>query len=500
MDTEMKRGVVGYTDGGANPNPGPAGAGVHFYQFHYPTSASEKPTAFGRFVVTDKGYFTQKDYEAMKGANKPVQVVVDSYSEIVIPVGEATNNVGEMEAMRVFMANALSLVETDKIEKVHAISDSKLVITGVKEYLNAWAQRNWILSTGKPVANRELWESIAKVKGLLEAVATFTCDWVLGHNDEYGNVRSDLLASLAVNYSAERIVRSSGKHYSNPKDFHKCNLELHPFFCMQRVYFNSVSDQNVDGIYYQTSGGDDKFVFGKRTGDAAYSVIQLNEPDAFASGVIKAACRDDEVNTVLFFRLDRINELPVRQHFQNHGNLAFNKDKRNHSLNFVDKKPVVHEVKPGELPLRSIETLEFLEDMLGIYIDHVNNGAPFKISGTSAEIFDITDVFFDAKTKGKAGAEVEYFELKKEFGVGSEGTVIQREVTLADVTKELKFNLVFGIDLPFRNAMRRLEALHPMVQLVVWKASEGAARFAVILRTDEAVGVWSNYHANLLLI
>lgn len=502
MDENVKYGIFGYSDGGASPNPGPCGSGVHICHYHYPTEG-EKPTSFGRFIVTDEGYFTQKELDAIKPAKRPKLVVVDRYVDIVRSLGDGTNNIGEMVAMDEFLAHAINHIQASAGKdcvKVHGISDSKLVIYGINEYLPGWLQRNWITTSGKPVANREIWESIKANLDTVTSLTQFSCSWTLGHNDEFGNTRADILASIAVNYSQGNQLTRVEKVYDKPKDFFNCDLSFHPFFCLQRVYFNSASYENKPGIYYQTSGGDDKFVTGKRTGDAVYSVIKLNNPDELADGLIEAAARDDRVNTVLYFRYDRANELTVRQMFTDHGAYCFNPDKRNFNLNFADKRPVVFEVKPGELPLRSIDTLQYIEEMLDSYHFHVTEGAEFQIPGTKFEMFDITDFFYDSKMKGKGAAEIEVHELKKEFGVGATGTAIKLPVTIFGTSTEVKFNLLFGLDLPARNSMRKLEALHPMVQLIAWQAGDSSIRFAVVIRTDEAIGIWSNYHANLLLI
>lgn len=501
MKENVKHGIFGYTDGGANPNPGPTGGGAHVYHFYYPTD-EEKPTSFGRFIATDAGYLTQKDFEAMKPKDRPSPVVITKYVDIVIAAGHGTNNIGEMLGMLAFIDYALEEVKAapGTYAKIHAISDSKLVVAGVSEYLPNWLQRNWLTTNGTPVANREIWESINTSLTELKALASFSCSWVLGHNDDHGNTHADILASLGVNYSANGNVNIYKTVYEKPKDFHDSKLDTHPYFCLQRVYFNSVSDQNTKGVYYQTSGGDAKFVTGKRSGDTAYSVIKLQEDDPYVSAVVSAAARDNDVNTVLYFRLARIKEQSVKQCFENHGVISFSKDRRNFNLNFMDKKPVVIGVEPGELPLRTIETLEFLELIVDNYATHLDEGTEFNISGTQISLLDVTDTFYTTKTKGKLGAEVEICELRKEFGVGSPGAILEKDIELAQGTKRLKFNLLFGIDLPFRNSMRKIEASHPVVQLVIWSVGEEAVRYATIIRTDEAVGIWSNYHANLLLI
>lgn len=70
------------------------------------------------------------------------------------PLGTATNNVAELTAL-------LRLLETtDPARPLEVRMDSQYAMKAVTEWLPGWKRRGWKTAGGKPVANRELVESI----------------------------------------------------------------------------------------------------------------------------------------------------------------------------------------------------------------------------------------------------------------------------------------------------------------------------------------------------
>lgn len=70
------------------------------------------------------------------------------------PLGSATNNVAELTAL-------LRLLETtDPARPLEVRMDSQYAMKAVTEWLPGWKRRGWKTAGGKPVANRELVESI----------------------------------------------------------------------------------------------------------------------------------------------------------------------------------------------------------------------------------------------------------------------------------------------------------------------------------------------------
>lgn len=76
--------------------------------------------------------------------------------------------------------------------KVTVFSDSKYIVDNIRG-IATWKKRGWrLLSTNKPVKNRDMWEALDEICGFHEV--TFT--WVRGHDGNPGNERADVLARI----------------------------------------------------------------------------------------------------------------------------------------------------------------------------------------------------------------------------------------------------------------------------------------------------------------
>lgn len=94
-----------------------------------------------------------------------------------------TNNKMELTAV----IEALRHFDSDP---VHIHTDSTYVSKGVTKWLAQWKRRNWHTTEKKPVANRDLWETLDAI--LAGREVTFT--WVKGHSDFHGNNLADRYA------------------------------------------------------------------------------------------------------------------------------------------------------------------------------------------------------------------------------------------------------------------------------------------------------------------
>jgi ribonuclease HI len=77
-------------------------------------------------------------------------------------------------------------------------SDSKYVLNGLDEWLDAWKARGWRTADKKPVKNQDLWERLDQ----LRATHVISFHWVEGHAGHPENERVDALAVEARDASA----------------------------------------------------------------------------------------------------------------------------------------------------------------------------------------------------------------------------------------------------------------------------------------------------------
>jgi ribonuclease HI len=144
MDSETKKRVEIWTDGGCKPNPGPGG-----------WSAILK---YG-----------------------------DTIKELSGGHPDTTNNRMELTAA----AEALASLKRPCTIRLH--TDSQYLRDGITRWHTGWVRKNWRTAGGDPVKNMDLWQAI------LDAARPHQIDWVWvrGHNGDVMNERADQLATAA---------------------------------------------------------------------------------------------------------------------------------------------------------------------------------------------------------------------------------------------------------------------------------------------------------------
>jgi ribonuclease HI len=78
--------------------------------------------------------------------------------------------------------------------EVTIFTDSQYVKNGIEQWISQWKTRGWRTSSGKPVANQDLWVLLE------EALQRHAVQWrwVRGHAGHLGNERADSLANSGV--------------------------------------------------------------------------------------------------------------------------------------------------------------------------------------------------------------------------------------------------------------------------------------------------------------
>jgi ribonuclease HI len=161
---DNRPGIVVYTDGACEPNPGRGGWG---------------------FVVYDEGV---EIYAAFGGSL------------------ESTNNIMELTGLKM----ALEWVR-DRGVAANVISDSQYVVKGSNEWRFGWKARGWrrVLNrkSGKtePVKNADLWREIDE---LLQSVSV-KISWCKGHAGILGNERADELSNVGRRHAIDESRRSA---------------------------------------------------------------------------------------------------------------------------------------------------------------------------------------------------------------------------------------------------------------------------------------------------
>ncbi len=144
-DQELLQKVLIHTDGACKGNPGPGGWGA---VLEY--GASKRELFGGEPNTTNNRMELTAVIEALRALTRPCHVTV--------------------------------------------VTDSQYVQKGVQEWMAGWKRKHWRTSTGKPVANQDLWQRLD------EELARHRVgwQWVRGHQGHPGNEHADALANRGV--------------------------------------------------------------------------------------------------------------------------------------------------------------------------------------------------------------------------------------------------------------------------------------------------------------
>jgi ribonuclease HI len=103
-------------------------------------------------------------------------------------LGRHTNNIGEIRAA----IRAIEVTNKCGIKKLKIFTDSQFLINSICKWIKSWKARNWILASGKPVANKE---DFSQLDALINS-----CDmkihwnYIPAHKGHHGNEEADRLA------------------------------------------------------------------------------------------------------------------------------------------------------------------------------------------------------------------------------------------------------------------------------------------------------------------
>lgn len=145
MNASSRTKVVIHTDGACKGNPGPGGWGA---LLEY--AQAKKELFGGEAMTTNNRMELMAVIEALKALTRPCDVLV--------------------------------------------VTDSQYVQKGVESWLSSWKAKSWKTASGKPVANRDLWETLDAELAKHEV----SWEWVRGHQGHDGNERADELANQGV--------------------------------------------------------------------------------------------------------------------------------------------------------------------------------------------------------------------------------------------------------------------------------------------------------------
>jgi ribonuclease HI len=480
---EVEQGIVMYTDGGAKPNPGNTGWGIHGYL--YENVVPKKGSGNSNDYLTMIGYVPKIEKKKEEVTEVKPVCYFDGYGSSAL-VG--TNNTAEIEGA----TNALRKAKDYNIKYMHILTDSQYVQKGITEWSPVWLKRNWVRIDGTPVPNSDYWKSLlTEYDHLTSRGVNIEVTWVKAHSGIYGNEVVDQLASIGVIASSKKMVRSEVKT-SPAEGYWKSEVERHPFIGNRRMYFNTLRESNVTGEYYLGEHGKDDDHLGKKTSDGALCVVQIRQPDFVLEDIRQHLCGlSDGSDSVMMVRLDEVYKPETFKILSNYGSLATIKPKaRCLDLETLAREPLCKEFVPPFLAFRAFGHLAELKGLLESY----------KTGNKDLHLKDITSILYNSQVIEKKNKEpVIVVKLKPEYSTGFTALPIEFEYVSEEEGKvNLKIILTLGLDILSRNYLKRLEDFEPKVSVVVWRHAKGVFRYATIIESQGSYGVWAGVYSNII--
>lgn len=491
----VKKGMVLYTDGGCKPSRGHGGWGLHGY--YYSATPPKKGSGNPDVILTEDGYITKQNAAAFAEQEDPYpQVTPIHYVDGWGAFGdvEVTNNIAELTST----LRALQYAFEYELDHVQVLTDSKYTQENIEQNVDNWARRNWILSTGEPVKNREYWEALVEARDRLVNRGTIVrFNWVKGHNDNLGNEIADQYASYGVILS-KKGIQTSSVETKTADGYWKYDTDRHPMLTHVCCYFNTVATYNDPGFYYLGTRSKDDELFGKRVSDGAFSVVSLKEPDPVMELVRNFQIREaNGMDSLVCMRLDQLFKSSTHKQLMAWGENILRRAKPYKlDLNGMsDLEPLTREYKPPRLAERAVEAVSFLADTLDRYV----------AGDDQLIVTDITSILYETtlktkKVKGEGEVTETLQTLRPEYGVGFASMEVEVGFGTPNETRTAKVTLTLGIDLLDRNALNKLASLKPQVKVVSWLESPTAFRYATVVEAGDDKGIWAGVYSNLRIV
>ncbi len=497
LDRAVKySGIIAYTDGSCRGKnfgdpavPGMIGWGMHCYVYN--DEKPKKGTGHPKIAATRNGYLPKAEKEGKEVTVLQYATTVGSRTEV------GSNNTAEILAV----GSALEYAKQFRIDDLLIRSDSKVAIKGLLEQCPTWVKNNWCFPDGTQVKNHAEWQRTLKAyNDVVNNGTKVKIEWIKGHSTWFGNNLVDRVAGIASHKSREGIAEEVTREAA-PEGYWKPREEKHPLIAYRGLFFNTRNNVCEPGEYYLSNMvRSDEFI-GSRDTDGAFGYVQLKEPDAVLELVRDRQIEvTQDISTLVLARIDRIYKDTRADDLMQHGKYALVRGHHQHAhLYFVDatkdkKEPVTEELDPPMLALRVITAFSQLIDFLRAFKARTSNEPG--CLGANTQIVNITSEFFEPKEVKKAGKVSQALMFRDSIPMNAKE--LQLKVNLFD--HDLVVRQLFGIHLPPRNIIKKLQETDVEVWLVAEKYTDRVIKYHTIIQSDDNWSIWSGYYSNAIVL
>jgi len=462
--------LVIYTDGGARPNPGSSGYGIHFCIL---TNKGKPKLVLGNNHITDMGYKTKTEYKA----NQDLKLMVaKGYTDIIgFDKRLNTNNMAELQAIITALEKATEVADKHdaEIEDILILSDSTYSINYVNKILND------TLSINEVTINKDLVIRLAEIVNAFKHAFNIKIDKVLAHDVNVGNNKADALATMGIfrnkdvtvtDIKQEKVMHFDDKYWSDVK------IDVDTFYFKQLFNFFP-ENQSKNKVYYGVNYKE-LSDFGKHINYITYTLVNLREGDELINDILKII-RDTlgthHVPYVINLR-NLLSKDILRDYFK-YGKDFLRIIKRPFlSLMTINNIEVARELNPPGLSAMLMENMLGFEEELA---DYVNGTEKEKI-----EYIDITDMIYTSNAKGKCIIQPE---------------LINDKVKIEYKADTFKLKIHMNSDLPPRNTLKRFESKTPKVILVIKDRGPLIEYFTIVNTNDDDYIFSASLYANKIV-
>lgn len=466
--------AVCYVDAGCKPNPGYYGCGMHGYVYdpiNNGKKSSDKPS---KYVISDLGYL-----EVTSLAKQPYEVVIpDFYINGSVSFGGiGTNNVGEILAI-IITINKVVDFDNGKITELLLKADSSYAIHIFKTVVNdpeeTWRHR---VETNIEYYNM-LYVALLRAR---DSGISVSVTKVEGHSDSLGNHLADRLATMARILSS-RIEIKEMFNFTPVKKYWSMNVDRHTFLKFRQLYFTNIGRESTAETVYSIMNYKRNVEAGKRTHEATFGMVMLNEPPKLIENVIDVY--QANLKTMSIVSSVDLDELYTQYHTnyaELFGNDVYVYSKNKPVLTLLDEVPLVESINPPGLANQALEKMLVLYEILKEY----------KTLGTltpSRLYVDVTEHFY-REENGKIETILDRISQKMLIPVVVNGKTIQVPIELSK-------------DCLDRNQFKQIEKHDVKVTLVLKYVSESCFTYYVIvdMRGTKDLSIWCNFYSNKILI
>lgn len=499
----MKR-LILYTDGGANPNPGSGGFGIHGYFIDTEKKIKQSPkpnkhyTSFIGYLEDDlKKKYEKEDFFNKKLKSKITNEIVfyntvkhqkdivyknnkilekeedlkyiieDIYSlsDVCKPLyylecyGSSTDTTNNfMELYAVYRALDYSLKQD--INSLVLYLDSDYVKDCIKNILRKGIFQN--------AANKDILIKIEKcLKELIKRKLELIIFSLKSHSGNIGNDAADRLATLGCLEAKRNITKLDNEFKIIDNKFYwKKHDYLHPLLSLNTLYCDKKKE--IKEHIYNIVNNEKDSPLGKILSSTTYSIVKLEEGINIIDELVDIQYRNMDLMVPIVLSIPTIGDKNVIRDYELYGSKIFNISNNAVKYNlpvikYLNKTIISKPLYPPKLSFNVTNRITVLHSILEDYISGVKELYYKNITN------HILNYIKERSNKG-------YIHIKDE-----------------------KIKIIIGKDLPSLNTLIKIKKKIKKITLVKRRLLY-TYKYAVIIECDDCISIWSNFNSSINLL